>query len=236
MQPEHGDKQKSASELSALLNVDSASSHDVICGQLVARLLEPQGDAAWKLEVGTSHVPNGGDGVFLCGSCEAGTVLCCYPGVTFQPEDLPMMHQLVLPGNSYVVARRDGVLLDGRPDGPSVQIRDMARARDAAAQRAEPQPVTIAFAIGQKVNHPPGGTQPNVAMFPFDLREGEHPRLHPLLDIHHFRPPAPTAPVKQTAVFIAKRVIRDGEELFLDYKLRADGPGYEEWYCPVPPV
>ena len=80
--------------------------------------------------------------------------------------------------------------------------------------------------------------------------------------MHHFRPPAAGQPLKQTVVsqsvsqsvgkyvceealrrgklaelaisaqvFIAARALHD-EELFLDYKLREDGP-LEPWYCPV---
>ena len=165
----------------------------------------------------------------------AGTVLCSYPGTVFRPEDLPLMHQMVLPGNSYVVARRDGVLLDGRPDGPSLQIREMARERDAAKRRATSAAAqsecVFNFAIGHRINHPPAGLLPNAIIFPFDLHEGEHTCLHPLLDVFHFRPPAKGDPIKQSAVFIATRPLRD-EELFLDYKLNMQGP-LEAWYSRV---
>ena len=54
---------------------------------------------------------------------------------------------------------------------------------------------------------------------------------HPFLPVSHFRPPAAGEASKQTAVFIATRALKD-EELFLDYKLREDGP-LEAWYSPV---
>ena len=51
----------------------------------------------WQPGVGPSTAgPSSGDGVFLQGTCEAGTVLLVYPGVSFQAEDLPVMHQVTL--------------------------------------------------------------------------------------------------------------------------------------------
>ena len=220
-------------DVAALLGCAADAIHDAICSQLNGRLLLLPED--WQLEVSESGVNGAGAGVHLRGHCAAGTVLCSYPGTVFRPEDLPLMHQMVLPGNSYVVARRDGVLLDGRPDGPSLQIREMARERDAAKRRATSAAAqsecVFNFAIGHRINHPPAGLLPNAIIFPFDLHEGEHTCLHPLLDVFHFRPPAKGDPIKQSAVFIATRPLRD-EELFLDYKLNMQGP-LEAWYSRV---
>ena len=192
---------------------------------------------SWRLEVATSSVKDdaAGDGIFLRGNCDAGSVLCCYgPSIVFQLDDLPVMHQLVLPNNGYVVARRDGILLDARPDGPSAQLREVARLRDAAASRGSTpsSEARCALNIGHKVNHPPLGTLANVILVPLDLHADEYTELQAFIEAHHFRPPAPSEPTKQTVVFVAKRRIEDGEELFLDYKLRADGPGFESWYHP----
>ena len=185
---------------------------------------------SWRLEVTASKVLDAGDGVHLHGECEAGAVLACYPGVSFLPEDLPVMHQLVLTDNSYVMARRDGVLIDGREDGPSRQIREMAKMRDQAsgAQASE----TSSFSVGNKVNHPPPGSLPNVLVFPFDLRpEEEEADLRKFFPVWAFRPPAAGEPQVQTVVLAAKRALKD-EELLLDYKLGAQGP-LEPWYHPV---
>ena len=214
-------------EVAGLLGCDPFGAKRAICMQLEELLLHD--GAVWWLDVAASEVTAAGEGVHLRGSCEAGTVLACYPGVIFLPEDLPVMHQLVLTGNEYVLARRDGVLLDGRPDGASAQIYAVAQSRDRAAGAAEGR--GTAFAIGNKVNHPPRGVQPNVLRYPLDLMADEHPALHAFLPVHHFRPPAAGRPIKQTVVFIATRTLRD-EELLLDYKLREDGP-LEPWYCPV---
>lgn len=217
----------------AALGCDHASAKAAIVAQLQVLLLGS--GAEWRLDVAASEVAGGGEGVHVRGTCEAGTVLACYPGVVYLPEDLPVMHKLVLPGNEYVLARRDGVLLDGRPDGSSAQILAVAQSRDRAAGAAAavggPGAGAAAFAVGNKVNHPPKGVPPNVAVFPLDLLPDEYPALHPFLPVSHFRPPAAGEASKQTAVFIATRALKD-EELFLDYKLREDGP-LEAWYSPV---
>ena len=107
------------------------------------------------------------------------------------------------------------MLLDGRPDGASAQIFAVAQERDRAAGAARGQ--GVAFAIGNKINHPPQGVQPNVVVHPLDLMADEHTQLHAFLPVCHFRPPAAGQASKQTAVFIATRALHD-EELFLDYK------------------
>ena len=102
------------------------------------------------------------------------------------------------------------------------------------AAGAPPLLQTNALGVGNKANHPPKGTQPNVFVHPLDLGSSEHPSLHPHVPVVNFRPPAPDEPVKRTVVLIAARPLRDGEEIYLDYKLRADGP-VEPWYHHVVP-
>lgn len=189
----------------------------------------------WHLEVAPSTLPNSGDGVFIRGCCEAGTVLTLYAGLVFAVEDLPVMHTLVLPENEYVMARRDGVLIDGRCYGMTAKLRATACARDAAAGSASlaADAVGAELACGSKVNHPNAGTRPNVVVEPFDLLPEEHRDLHHFVPTVQFRPPAPGCPAKQTVALVSARPLRD-EELFLDYKLDPNGP-LESWYTPVDP-
>ena len=201
-----------------------------ICAQLERHLAGGDADGrGWTTEVAQSAVAGAGEGVFLRGSCAAGTVLAVYGGVVFAPEDLAMMHKQILTGNGYVLARRDGVLIDGRPDSVSRQLFEMAVQRDRAAGVAPL--VTTELCVGHKVNHPPRGAAPNVSVHPLDLRKEEHPALHRFLPTVNFRPPAGGAPAKQSAVLVASRRIAD-EELLLDYKLRPEGP-LEPWYHAV---
>eukprot|EP00325_Prymnesiales_sp_UTEX-LB-985_P020180 CAMPEP_0174750136 /NCGR_PEP_ID=MMETSP1094-20130205/97103_1 /TAXON_ID=156173 /ORGANISM="Chrysochromulina brevifilum, Strain UTEX LB 985" /LENGTH=226 /DNA_ID=CAMNT_0015955443 /DNA_START=54 /DNA_END=734 /DNA_ORIENTATION=- len=204
--------------------------HADICQQLES-ILVSKAPRTWCVEVSASQLTGAGEGVFLRGSCAAGSVLALYPGVVFATSDLPAMHKMILPGNEYVLMRRDGLLIDGRPDGPSRQLYEVARQRDRAAG-CEPFVEGGELTVGNKVNHPPKGRLPNVFVQPFDLRPGEHQALHPYLPVVNFRPPAAGEPCKSTAVLVASRDLSDGEELFLNYKLRPEGP-LASWYSPV---
>jgi len=188
----------------------------------------------WRLEVTSSSCVDAGQGVFLHGHCPEGTAVALYPGVAYLAEDLPVMHKLILPGNSYVLARRDGVLLDGNPSGTSRQILETAVQRDLKLRGGGQQQADVLqheLAVGNMINHPPSGMQPNVSVAPLDLWEADHADLISYIPTFNFRPPSGGGPSKQTAVLVAKRAIRD-EELLLDYKLRLQGP-LEEWYAPV---
>jgi hypothetical protein len=206
----------------------SGVDHADIRKQLECLFLHPSSPRPWRLEVAPSSAPGAGEGVFIHGEAKAGMVLAVYPGVSFETEDLPTMHQIVLPGNDYVLMRRDGVLIDGRPDGSSAQLFAVAEQRDRAAGHA-PLIRNGELHVGNKVNHPSGGALPNVAVAPIDLCGGDP------LDAHIpslcFRPPSEGEPTKRTAVLIASRALHN-EELWLDYKLRPQGP-LEAWYKPV---
>ena len=212
--------------VAALFGCSPGAAHGAIHAALNERFLRtPTSDAGWELRVAASSVAGGGAGVHLAGRAAAGAVLACYPGVSFEADDLKVMHGIVLSGNDYVLARRDGVLIDGRPDGASAQLRAVAQARD---RRPPPPAAAEAFAVGNMVNHPPAGTRPNVVVFPFDLPAGDP--LEPYVPVSPFRPPADGDPARRTAVLIAARDLEE-EELFLDYKLSAGSP--PPWYAPV---
>ena len=204
-----------------------AELNDIVAGNSSRRL--------WRCRVAPSLQTGAGCGVFVRGGrCPAGRVVAAYPGVSYEAEDLTMMHKLVLPGNEYVMFRRDGVLIDGRPDGPSKQMWEMAERRERAAGQPalDREDLANELAIGNMVNHPPGGTRPNVVVHPIDLAPDEQVHLHQHLPVVSFRPPAEGDPCKRTVVLISAREIAEDEELYLDYKLRADGPR-ESWYIPV---
>lgn len=212
---------------------DPAASHSAIVAELNAIIGVSK--RAWRCRVSPSLQNGAGDGVFVRhAKCPAGSVVAAYPGVSYETEDLTMMHKMVLPGNEYVMFRRDGVLIDGRPDGPSKQMWEMAERRERAAGNSalDREARTNELAIGNLVNHPPSGTQPNVVVHPIDLAPTEQTHLHQYLPVVNFRPPADGDPCKRTVVLISMRDIEEDEELFLDYKLRADGPR-ESWYAPV---
>lgn len=218
----------------------SALTTSEACAQLAAVLLagEPQ---TWHLEVRASATKGAGDGLHLRGICEAGVVVALYPGTAYHVDDLHVMATLVLEGNPYVLARRDGVLIDGRPDGVSAQIFDTAIARERAAARAALGPEAPRswpdlrwpahpLAAGHRANHPPRGCAPNVSAGMLDLLPGQEVPLQRVLPFASFRPPADGEPVKRGVALVSTRRL-DSEEILLDYKLRLDGP-VEPWYVP----
>ena len=209
----------------------SVSTHDLLA-QLRGTLVLNQ-PRSWRLEVASSSCADAGLGVFLRGHCPDGTAVALYPGVAYLADDLPVMHKLILPGNSYVLARRDGVLLDGNMSGASRQIFDTAVQRDLirAGRGQQADVLQHELAVGNMVNHPPAGMRPNVSAAPLDLWETEHAELIRHIPTVNFRPPSGGAPSKQTAVLVAKRVLRD-EELLLNYRFNPRGP-LEKWYTPV---
>ena len=190
----------------------------------------------WRLEVAPSSTSGGGDGVFLRGRCEAGSVLAIYPGVVYTAADLPLMRE-VLEGNHYTLFLRNGVILDGRiMDGRSSLVFERAKQRDREAFSLPPLIEEGALAVGHKVNHPPPDVPPNVYVLPLDLGRYEHVGLHRYLPVVHAHLPVPDGdtPWKRTAVLIASRSLCD-EELWLDYKLRQDAHQLPSWYSPTSP-
>lgn len=191
----------------------------------------------WRLEVSPSSAVSGsGDGVFLHGACEAGAVLAVYPGLAYSIAELPLLAKHCLEGNHYTLFLRNGIVLDGRPDGPSRAAFDEAHHRDLAALgRSEPLIVEHGeLAVGHRINHPPRSMRPNVHVEPFDLGREEDAALHPHLSVFLARPPpveSDDSPWKRTAVIIASRALQN-EELWLDYKLRGAAHALPPWYTP----
>ena len=134
---------------------------------------------------------------------------------------------------------RNGVILDGRPDGQSRRVFEDAAQRDLARGRGSTTPLIEhgELCVGHKVNHPPKGTRPTVHALPLDLDEDEHVELHPYLPVVHATlPPAGSGtPWKRTAVLVASRALCD-EELWLDYKLCGEAHVLPDWYTPCKPA
>eukprot|EP00656_Telonema_subtile_P013837 TRINITY_DN17036_c0_g2_i2.p1 TRINITY_DN17036_c0_g2~~TRINITY_DN17036_c0_g2_i2.p1 ORF type:complete len:215 (+),score=34.38 TRINITY_DN17036_c0_g2_i2:131-775(+) len=194
----------------------------------VARLMD--GPESHILRVVPSSVPESGLGVFVEGHAPAGTVLSLYYGVVFDSDDLVAMHQFICPGNDYLIFRRDGMLIDGRPDGQSRMLYETAMARQGTAA-LDPQALPL-HAVGSLVNHPPAGVLPNVATAPLDLHaQTPAPVLQFFQSVNaNFRPAAVGDVLLKTVVMLAKRDI-ENEELWLDYNFGSDK--MPEWYTPV---
>lgn len=170
-------------------------------------------------------------------ACAASSVLSAYPGVIYHIADLPQMATSILPDNHYMLFLHNGVVIDGRPHGPSSDIFEACCQRDSCIDAASDPPLIkdSVLALGHKVNHPPPGMAPNVRVVPFDLGRDEHAALHRFLPVVHASAPSESTPSKRTAVLVACRPLCD-EELWLDYKLSETNHRLPEWYTPCEPT
>ena len=189
----------------------------------------------WKLEVAASSASGGsGDGVFLRGACAAHTVLAIYPGVAYTSADLPSVVD-ALEGNHYALFLRNGVVIDGRPDVQSSEAFERAWRQHNFATLPPMEDCTLA--VGHMVNHPPRGVRPNVYVLPLEFTDEEAAgglRAHlPVVDACTLVDDRARVGggSNRTAVLVASRALHD-EELWLDYKLRAQAHALPEWYTP----
>ena len=218
--------------------IDAPPSHSQIILELEQLVgLAERKASSWRLEVGRSSAPGGSEGVFIRGACAASSVLSAYPGVIYHIADLPLMATSILPDNHYMLFLHNGVVIDGRPHGPSSDVFEACCQRDSCIDAASDPPLIkdSVLALGHKVNHPPPGMAPNVRVVPFDLGRDEHAALHRFLPVVHASAPSESTPSKRTAVLVACRPLCD-EELWLDYKLSETNHRLPEWYTPCEPT
>eukprot|EP00658_Telonema_sp_P-2_P073990 TRINITY_DN6314_c0_g1_i1.p1 TRINITY_DN6314_c0_g1~~TRINITY_DN6314_c0_g1_i1.p1 ORF type:complete len:153 (-),score=30.67 TRINITY_DN6314_c0_g1_i1:144-572(-) len=129
-----------------------------------------------------------------------------------------------------LIFRRDGILIDGRPDGYSRRLYESGAGRDGVlALDSNALPL---HAVGSLINHPPGGVMPNVVTTPLDLPRDMSPEMLNLFrNVNvNFRTPAESDFALRTVVLVAKTDL-ENEELWLDYQLSGDTK--PQWYTPV---
>lgn len=101
------------------------------------------------------------------------------------------------------------------------------------------------FGIGQYINHPPGGTQPNVFGVPYDFLDNTYNYLPQLThskedhrpfipNIYFTKPKISRQKINtliQTVAIVARKDIEDGEELFLNYRALFPIESFKpDWY------
>jgi len=186
----------------------------------------------YELETKKSTIPNGGNGVFVKqGNILPGTVVAFLPGYVHLTEYASKRQYLdtLLPDNDQMLmGRYDGIVIDSR------QI-----------DKVPYNP----YSLAHLVNHVPlnidKNSKPNVLQIAFDFQSDP-------LDLsdffpHHLRKYIPNVYAKpptflgtfdrsacmQTVVLLAARHLKEGEELYMDYRLRIDNAKPEqipEWY------
>eukprot|EP00177_Eucheuma_denticulatum_P007524 GFKZ01013697.1.p1 GENE.GFKZ01013697.1~~GFKZ01013697.1.p1 ORF type:complete len:310 (+),score=28.51 GFKZ01013697.1:56-985(+) len=198
----------------------------------------------FSLCVAASKIPNAGRGVFVKGgSIKRGTLVTLYPGVSYLPSDVRKLSNV----NDYFISRYDGVVLDGAAD---LQL-EIEPVDETLADTELEHP----FALGHLVNHPPPSTTPNVLQFMLDLEVPRVPqRARPLIPVSNFdsstsvmermeniayRQRVPTAAlflgkgeVRRTVALVAMDDLKEGDELYMDYRFSPKNTNIPAWYHP----
>uniref|UniRef100_A0A061RI89 SET domain-containing protein n=2 Tax=Tetraselmis sp. GSL018 TaxID=582737 RepID=A0A061RI89_9CHLO len=174
------------------------------------------------LRVARSSVPHreAGNGLWLEGRAPLGSVVALYPGVVYSSEQYRFIpgYPAIDKGNSYIVGRYDGAVIDAKPWG--------------AGDPAGGSPAHFA-------NHPPAGAEPNVVVASLDAfpaRLGALRRYVPNVTYAELSAATDAAaadadPAVPALCFVATRDLED-EELLLNYRY-SPHVRRPSWYVPV---
>lgn len=171
----------------------------------------------FSLEVGDSKVdhPEAGEGLFLRGKAQMGSVVGIYPGVVYPPFYLPKIpdYPRIDVNNPYLISRFDGTVIDARPWGigsETMEIWSGLEAKDVewfwSSKSSKRNNTTKAphlddiettamwierrntFALAHFANHPPRGVLPNVMVYAHDVVVSpEMSSIRPYIPNVHFR-------------------------------------------------
>ncbi|KAG2225756.1 hypothetical protein INT45_011424 [Circinella minor] len=75
--------------------------------------------AGFSVQKCVSSIQGAGTGVFLSGQCQAGQIVCLYPGTVYLPFE-PLFFASI--ANSYVLKCYDGLFVDGKSTGLSARM------------------------------------------------------------------------------------------------------------------
>jgi hypothetical protein len=182
-----------------------------------------------------------GYGLFVDGVVCPGTVVALYPGSVYFARQLT---EEITRDNDYMISRYDGAVVDGRDWGErAVELVQRSRALRLAGGADADYTDQLKrfknpFALGNHINHPPPGEEPNVMACAFDFTASdENPRTLPE-ELQPFIPnntPIDSLLYRQSGllqravVLIATRPLKD-EELLLNYRYNPAHP-YPDWYA-----
>lgn len=198
-----------------------------------SRLLERQGFSLEIKKSGIKHT-SAGDGVWLMGRADVGSVIAMVPGEFYESEQHRHIHGYPSLGKDadYMISRFDGTIIDPR--------RWMKMCRNeqdefdmtifSGIQMSNP------LSCGHMINHPSRENKVNVVSAPLTIEASE------LSDLRRFIPlvrgQVPDAKSVQESrllgvAIVALRPLED-EELFINYRLNPNClQGLPEWYHPI---
>ncbi|KAI9469320.1 hypothetical protein BDB00DRAFT_264733 [Zychaea mexicana] len=158
------------------LAVDGVAQLEKLLG-IVHRSEDPAEDllkhAGFSIQKCVSSVQGAGNGVLLRGRCQAGQIVCLYPGTVYMPFE-PLLFASI--ANSYILRCYDGLFVDGKSTGLSARIFRSIYHREnwpGAIQTSDITWITDELrnplAIGQIVNNGTSTFHPNVQYHEIDL-------------------------------------------------------------------
>lgn len=177
--------------------------------------------------------PESGYGVFVDrGYILPGTVVAFYPGTVHFHENLTKQ---VTDHNEYMISRYDDAVVDGRSWDRKQEIatRKALQYEHINIKTISLEKFRNPFGIGQYVNHPPPGGQPNLMSYSYDIPNEFPLNLRPFIPNDYFQPPRGLSKrpgtIMHCVILVATRKIEEKEELLLNYRFNPSNP-YPDWY------
>jgi hypothetical protein len=177
--------------------------------------------------------PESGYGVFHEGEEPVlpGTILALYPGTVYFPDNLT---QEIIHENEYMISRYDDTVIDGRSWARKNEIatRDSIQLELVGIKTASLERFRNPFGIGNYINHPAPGQEPNVMSYSYDFPAEFPEDLKPFIPNEYHKAPSGLLKrsnvVMHSVLLIAKRKIQN-EEILLNYRFNPSNP-YPSWY------
>jgi hypothetical protein len=186
----------------------------------------------FRVESKPSTCPgDSGRGLFLAcpqdAIIPAGTLLALYPGLVHLPEYTTkpgyIRSELLPDPNLMLMLRTDNTVIDGR-----------------TAHKCPANP----YALAHMVNHVPLGLMPNVLQCPYNfpgdpIGKDVFPTTLQKFIPNSYGLKTPTlfgtidrSAMMRTVVLLAARPLKNGDELFMDYRLNPSAGSLPSWYSP----
>ncbi|KAJ8664162.1 hypothetical protein O0I10_000441 [Lichtheimia ornata] len=169
-----------------------------------------------------STIAGAGQGVFLRGQCDAGQVVCLYPGTVYQPFE-PLLFVSI--ANSYILKCFDGIFVDGKKTGLSGSVyRSLYHKENwpgaiqtSDATWMEDNELNNPLAIGQIVNNGSKHHLPNVQYHEVDLPPSFPIELRQYIPNIYWSGHDPLTQNTRVVALVSTRKIKDNDELFSTY-------------------
>ena len=178
--------------------------------------------------------PESGYGVFVDkGEILPGTVVAFYPGTVHFHHNLT---KRVIDGNEYMISRYDDAVIDGRhwDRKQEISTRKSIQYEHIAIKSKTLEKFRNPYGIGQYVNHPAPGVQPNLMSYSYDFPVEFPEALRPYIPNDYYEEPSGLSRrpgiIMHAVILVSVRKVAQGEELLLNYRFNPANP-YPDWYA-----